>query len=350
MFSGLNVSLESRKRRGGAFACGVLCNGLMLGAAFFLSQLPANEWHATRKKYAEIWLPDLTPPEKLTLPPRRVVAPVLAPILKPPEVSKLKEIPVSEPEVPEKALPVPPLPTEQRAMAQPISVPPSPPSPRQSSVRTGLFGGAAQPVTIKRPLEAVQTGGFGDPHGLPGRGQGDSTNDVPKLGSFALPEGGGKGNGTGGVHGVQGVVASAGFGSGVAGSGTDGAGNGIGKQGVSLGGFTKAAPVAPSAGKNVQTPAAMDFQPVEILSKPDPIYTEEARRLGVQGEVKLSVVFQAGGEIHVMGVVKSLGHGLDQAAEQAAAQIRFKPAQREGKPVDFPAILRIEFRLAGQSS
>jgi hypothetical protein len=49
-------------------------------------------------------------------------------------------------------------------------------------------------------------------------------------------------------------------------------------------------------------------------------------------------------------VVKSLGHGLDQAAEQAATQIRFKPALRDGKPEDYPATLRIQFRLADQSS
>jgi len=91
----------------------------------------------------------------------------------------------------------------------------------------------------------------------------------------------------------------------------------------------------------------VEVQPVEILYKPNPVYTEEARRLGIQGEVTLSVVFQASGAIRVLGVVKSLGHGLDQAAEDAAAQIRFKPAQRDGKPADFPATLRIEFRLAG---
>ena len=72
--------------------------------------------------------------------------------------------------------------------------------------------------------------------------------------------------------------------------------------------------------------------------------------MGIQGEVALSVVFEANGAIKVIGVVKSLGHGLDQAAEQAAAQIRFKPALRDGKPADFPATLRIEFRLADQST
>jgi protein TonB len=50
--------------------------------------------------------------------------------------------------------------------------------------------------------------------------------------------------------------------------------------------------------------------------------------------------------VHVNGVVSSLGHGLDESAIEAAKQIRFKPAKREGQPVDFPARVRIEFRLA----
>jgi TonB family protein len=93
-------------------------------------------------------------------------------------------------------------------------------------------------------------------------------------------------------------------------------------------------------------PPAPEIQPVEILFKPSPQYTEEARRLRVEGEVVLSVVFQANGTLRVVDVVKSLGHGLDQMAEQAASQMRFKPAEQAGKPTDFPATLRIEFRLA----
>jgi len=41
-----------------------------------------------------------------------------------------------------------------------------------------------------------------------------------------------------------------------------------------------------------------------------------------------------------------LGHGLDEAAMRAAQLIKFKPAKRDGQPVDFPARVRIEFRLA----
>jgi TonB family protein len=90
---------------------------------------------------------------------------------------------------------------------------------------------------------------------------------------------------------------------------------------------------------------AVHFQPLEILSKPSPQYTEEARRLRVQGEVVLSVVFQANGALKVLSVVKSLGHGLDEMAQEAASQIRFKPAEEAGKPADVPATLHVEFRL-----
>jgi TonB family protein len=48
----------------------------------------------------------------------------------------------------------------------------------------------------------------------------------------------------------------------------------------------------------------------------------------------------------VSHVVSGLGHGLDEAAVQAAQQIKFKPAKRDGEAVDFPARVRIEFRLA----
>jgi protein TonB len=113
-----------------------------------------------------------------------------------------------------------------------------------------------------------------------------------------------------------------------------------------MGGFENALPVAQASAENPPAPPPTKFQPVEILSKPSPAYTEEARRLGVQGEVALSVVFQANDVIRIIGVVRSLGHGLDHAAEQAAMQIRFKAAQRDGQPVDFPATLHVEFRLA----
>jgi TonB family protein len=85
---------------------------------------------------------------------------------------------------------------------------------------------------------------------------------------------------------------------------------------------------------------------VAILSKPNPVYTDEARRLGIEGEVLLDVVFEASGQMKVIGVLKGLGHGLDEAAVRAAQQIRFKPALQDGRAVDFPATVHIVFQLA----
>jgi TonB family protein len=218
----------------------------------------------------------------------------------------------------------------------------------RAAVHTGLFNGAPATVTTKRPGEEVQVGGFGNPQGLPDRAQGENPGAIVKLGAFALPEG--HGNGAGGPRSVQGVFANAGFGSGLAGMGSARDGGGAGEERVSLGGFERAVPVSQAGEASLHVPPPAEFQPIEILSKPSPVYTAEARRLGTQGEVVLFVVFQASGAIKIIGVAKSLGHGLDQAAEQAAAQIRFKPAQRDGQPTDFPATLRIQFRLADQST
>jgi TonB family protein len=86
--------------------------------------------------------------------------------------------------------------------------------------------------------------------------------------------------------------------------------------------------------------------PVEIVSKPRPAYTEQARRLRVEGEVVLEVVFYADGRVAIVRVVEGLGHGLDEAAIEAAKKIEFQPARREGRPVDHEATLRIVFKLA----
>ena len=51
----------------------------------------------------------------------------------------------------------------------------------------------------------------------------------------------------------------------------------------------------------------------------------------------------ATGEVHVIRIVQALGHGLDEQAVRAAERIRFKPAQREGKPVDSNVTLHIIF-------
>jgi TonB family protein len=93
-------------------------------------------------------------------------------------------------------------------------------------------------------------------------------------------------------------------------------------------------------------PRPAQFFPVEILSKPRPIYTEEARNLHVQGEVLLEVMFRAAGDVRILRTVRSLGHGLDEAAQDAARQIRFRPARSGESAIDAIAVVHIAFELA----
>jgi TonB family protein len=81
--------------------------------------------------------------------------------------------------------------------------------------------------------------------------------------------------------------------------------------------------------------------PVHILSKPTPVYTDEARELKLEGEVLLEVNFGADGKCEVLRLLKGLGHGLDEAAQRAAEQIRFTPATRNGQPVDQTATIHV---------
>jgi TonB family protein len=113
---------------------------------------------------------------------------------------------------------------------------------------------------------------------------------------------------------------------------------------VRQGGFANAAAVeTPHARPLAAQPKLV---PVEIISKPNPIYTQEARDLKIEGEVLLEVVFAAAGQLRVVRVERGLGHGLDEAAIHAAQQIRYKPALRDGQPYDSVATLHVRFQLA----
>lgn len=206
-------------------------------------------------------------------------------------------------------------------------------------IYTGSFGSSA-PATISAPIQQVQTGGFGDPNGLKGQGKEGAHLTATQLGSFDLPQGPGNGNGAGGAHGVQGTIASAGFGNGIA------QGDGRSNRGtVQTAGFS-AQEVSHAAARTLQADSGPATTPVEIISKPNPLYTEEARRLKLEGEVLLAVMFSANGQLHVDRVVRGLGHGLDEAAVAAANHMRFKPGQRNGSPVDSTAIVHVVFQLA----
>jgi TonB family protein len=269
-------------------------------------------------------------------------------LVQPPVVARVEKPPLSALRVPSDIRPRaqehPPAPPKiEIASISPLRLPPVAPVIPRPPVKTNVFStGSSVPATIARPPQQVQTGGFGDPNGVPARDNNGKPVTIAQLGSFDLPSGPGYGNGTGGERGARGVVASAGFGNGVAISDNS---LHTSRGAVRPGGFGSAEPVAKTP-VQPKSAAVSRQVPAEITSKPTPVYTDEARRLRIEGEVLLEVVFESSGNLRVLRVVQGLGHGLDDAAINAAQQIRFKPAIRDGQPADSTAMLHIVFQLA----
>ena len=270
--------------------------------------------------------------------PQPVVEPVLSPkqphIFVTPKViqPKLKSVDAKAPEL---------NPVFETAKVD--TVQPNQPKRPKEEVKVGMMSsGNATPATVKAPVEKVQTGGFGDPAGLPGKGNPNAHLIVNAQGLNTLPNGPGYGNGTGGDKGIRGTVASTGFGNGTANPPPSG-----GKRGtVQSGSFGDESVAAAEAPKKKAANNGPADTAVTILEKPRPDYTAEGRSLKLEGDVVLDVVFLASGHVQVNRIASGLGHGLDESASKAAQQIKFKPALREGQPVDYPARVRIEFRLA----
>lgn len=224
---------------------------------------------------------------------------------------------------------------------------PAMPSPKVlRAVVTNVLGSSAAPtLPTNTPSAKVQTGGFGDPNGVPANANAPKSRlAVAGVGGFDLPKGPGTGNGTGGANGKQGTIASAGFGSGVA-TGQGSGGRGAGGQ-VQNTAFGNAMPVQEAPSRPRQVADSSPITPVSITSKPNPVYTDQARKQRVEGEVLVQVVFMASGQVEVLRVVHGLGYGLDESAVQAAQKVRFVPAQRNGQPVDSTATLHIIFQLS----
>ena len=215
---------------------------------------------------------------------------------------------------------------------------------RPQLVHTGDFSGSSQTPTVNAAIEKVQTGGFGDPNGLSGTGKQGAKLYAAHAGGFDMPVGPGQGNGSGGANGIKGTVASADFGNGIA-TGGNGDGRSNGKGNVSTGGFGSEQ-VVHSGPKIQAADSTAPTTPVEITYKPNPVYTDEARKLKLEGEVLLEMSFGANGTLRVNRVVRGLGHGLDEAAIAAAQKIRFKPALRNGQAVDSTAIVHVVFQIA----
>lgn len=354
-FGLLGPSEDDRKRRRLVLGVSPVLEAVAVGIMFWaLMSLPPSPM-VNEVKQEVLYFHPVAPEAAKEIPrllkrpvlPKQTVAEPITPrmqareVQKPAEMARMKSPEIAQPKIELPQAPPAPKPVEHFA-----SVEAQRPVPKRkvAMLHTGTFNpGSMAKATVKRPPKEVQTGGFGADNGIPNNPTDKSPQRVAQLGSFDLPSGPGQGNGTGGAHGVRGTVASAGFGNGV-GTGTGGRPNGAAPQTVQQSGFGSV--VAGKAHKTHTSTQAAEFKPVVILSKPDPVYPPEARRLHIQGQVSLSVLFESNGNLRVLKVVRGLGHGMDEAAVAAAKRIKFKPAERKGRPVDSKALIHIIFELA----
>jgi TonB family protein len=242
--------------------------------------------------------------------------------------------PVSEPRPMQMAEP-PAIRPESRALTlKPVEL--SPPRP---AIRTGILPHNILRATLVATTAKIQTGGFGKLYGLPAVGDAARPITINPIGSFDMPVGPARGDAEGG-----GIVANAGFGSGIGAPSEAGRG-GQGDGAIEEGFFADARPRKQTAQAAVQSEKP-NIEPVEILYEPIPVYTAKARTLRIEGVVVLEIVFTASREVKVLRIVQGLGHGLSQAALAAARQIRFEPERVDGRPVDSQALLRVVFQLA----
>ncbi len=89
------------------------------------------------------------------------------------------------------------------------------------------------------------------------------------------------------------------------------------------------------AGGNVTAPV--------VTHKVEPVYTDDAKRARVAGNVVLSTVISPSGEATQIEIVNALGHGLDEEAREALQRWRFEPGKKDGRPMAVAS--NVEFRF-----
>src|ERR1043165_48547 len=149
------------------------------------------------------------------------------------------------------------------------------------------------------------------PYGLP-----NSTATVPSSGPGT---GGGMGTGSGGGQGRGGDAHEGGGGKGGGG-----------------GGYVDYS--RPFNQRDVTRKAVITF-------KPEPGFTEDARKNNVTGVVRLRAILSAGGGVTGISVVKGLPDGLTEKPIAAARQIRFTPAEKDGHAVSQYIVLEYNFNI-----
>jgi TonB family protein len=191
------------------------------------------------------------------------------------------------------------------------------------------------PPTIKNPVLPVAATLVGDPMLIPPDARNLQYGD-PKSKSTDPSSGPGTGNGIG-------TGTGGGIGSG------EGGGLGPGRGGNTGGGDYHEGGGGPGGGgggdyNRTFSPKEVT-QKARVLSKPEPQYTEEARKNQVTGTVILRAVFSSSGQVTNISARAGLPYGLTERAIAAARQIKFTPATKDGHPVSMYIQLEYNFNL-----
>jgi TonB family protein len=209
--------------------------------------------------------------------------------------------------------------TPQASLTVPqvVAPDPKPPAIKNPSLPVAATV-VADPLLVPPDARVLPYGDFKskstDPSSGPGVGNGIGTG---RGGGIGPGEGGGIGPGRGGNIG-GGDRNDGGGGAGGGGGGTD---------------YNRV-----FSGKDVNSKA-------RVLSKPEPQYTEEARKNQITGTVVLRAIFTSGGQVTNIRSVSGLPFGLTERAIAAARQIRFTPATKDGRPVSMYIQLEYNFNL-----
>jgi len=91
---------------------------------------------------------------------------------------------------------------------------------------------------------------------------------------------------------------------------------------------------------------AADMVPPLALRKVDPKYIAVAAEERVEGIVRLFAVIRKDGRVDSVELLRHLDDRLDRSAEEALSKWEFRPALRNGSPVEVEAIFEVPFRLA----
>ena len=332
--------LPEPERSTGSLVTSAVINGLILLLVFYVGAMAHHAMVTHRYEQTQLIVPvseppkpkvKLEPPKELPPPPelpkvqlnmeRKIEAPVQRPEPKPIQMEAKLETPAMKQAKPNVILAPQPKAALTAAMpAQNASVKAS-----TAPVHLGQTFGATPNPNATRPATIAA---IGNPYG--GQ-QGPAVAPHGVVGSTGI----GNGLKSGSNSGVVGRVASAGI------PGASSVSNQPTGHVASAG--IPAVQQAQVAHQMVQQPSMTS---IEILSKPAVQYTSEARQMKVQGDVVLRVTFRASGHVSVEGVVRGLGHGLDEEARRVAQQIHFRPATRNGQPVDTTTNITITFQLA----